>query len=161
MECSITVEQIVKAAASFKRSTSTPDSFHPRWFGGLGQPALEALVRLMFLFELTGFTPFSSLVRMLPKPTGGWRPIALLAALIRLYSKVRLQQVTAWVQSRPYRSQVMVAHRTASDSVWRTQLRAGVARAESRSALELAWDLQKAFDSVPYATLVDIAIAEK
>ena len=81
MEPEITIEQILKASASFKGSTSTPDGMHPRWFGCLDTPALQALIRLMTLFELSGLTPFSSLIRMLPKPAGGWRPIALLAAL--------------------------------------------------------------------------------
>ena len=137
--------------------------FHTRWHA-------PSMVWQLGTFGIAGFnqvddplrlTPFMSLVRMLPKPTGGWRPIALLAAILRLYSKIRLQQVTAWAQANPFRSQVMVTARTASDSVWRTQLRAGVARSESRSAIELAWDLQKAFDNVPYATLIDIAKEEE
>ena len=53
----ITREQIVAASGSFKRTTSTPDHFHPRWFGSLGSPAIAALVRLLALFEITGLTP--------------------------------------------------------------------------------------------------------
>ena len=43
-------------------------------------------------------------IMLLAKPQGGFRPIALLPALYRIYTKVRLQHVREWMatNSRPY-----------------------------------------------------------
>ncbi len=81
-------EDIRRASASFSHAAaSTYDGFHVRHFALLCDDALLALSEILVLMELTGGLPSqlrATILSMLGKPAGGFRPIGVFTSLYRL-----------------------------------------------------------------------------
>ena len=72
---------------------------HPRAYLRLRPAALLALLRIFILCELLGQWPvLIGVVHivLLPKATGGLRPIGLFPFIIRLWMRMRLPLAQAW-----------------------------------------------------------------
>ncbi len=92
-------ELIRKSSASFSAATSTTlDALHSRSFSLLTNEALKVLATLLMACEsLCVFPQQVSFLAfpLIPKPTGGHRPILGQAALVRLYESCRMDIVNA------------------------------------------------------------------
>ena len=76
----LTVQQLKEAAGSFPQGTSTPCGWSPKMWSALSSDALEIMVALMLIYEALGDVGGQEamlLFRLLLKPQGGRRPIAL------------------------------------------------------------------------------------
>ena len=96
----ITGRQVQKAAVSFKTGTGEGvDSLHPRAFLWLSQPLQEAVATFLNVVEATGTWPMtvsSVLLHLIPKPSGGRRPIAPLAAIVRVWERIGKPIIRKW-----------------------------------------------------------------
>ena len=99
---------IARVAKTYKERTGLGcDDFHPRWLGWLSADLLSALAILLTAIEGVGLWPAQVqgiLVPLIPKADGGRTPIGLLAAIVRVWERLRKPVVAAWRKSveRPY-----------------------------------------------------------
>eukprot|EP00959_Pyramimonas_sp_CCMP1952_P261271 5462391-Pyramimonas_sp.AAC.1 len=89
-----------RASKSFPTRTAVgADAFRPRHWALLSHPALSMLGYIFYLCEQWPLWPspmqFVHVV-LLGKPTGGYRPIALLVSLCRVWAKARIGYVRQW-----------------------------------------------------------------
>ena len=92
----------------------------------MGDEALAALSTIFAAVELLGLWPEQLaviVVQLLDKPKGGYRPICLFAAAVRVWERMRRQECAAWCLrwQRPY--WCFTAGAGAVLSVWRQHLR--------------------------------------
>ncbi len=84
-----TVHDLRRGANGFKENTGVGlDFVPPRLYGWLSDQLLENIATLMYLAERSGGWPQALavlLMHLIPKATGGHRPIALLASILRLW----------------------------------------------------------------------------
>ena len=99
------------------------------------------------------------LVRLLAKPTGGYRPIALYPTIFRVMGRARAEAVRKWFASltEAIPEINMAPRRQVSDATYRTMMRQNLARCKHQSGqgkepqvCEVQWDLSKAFDRVDW-----------
>ena len=134
------------------------DDIHHRALLRLDDSVLLALLRVLFLCECTGKWPsFTSLViiALLPKPTGGLRPIGLFPWLPKVWAKARRNLALAWEQqvTRPYL--YAGPGRGADHAAWKQAARAEHASTIRSAAYGMTLiDLVKAFDRVPWHVVV-------
>lgn len=84
----------VRAAAKrFRRTTGLGvDDAHPRLRAMLSDELLELFIDIAMPIERTGVLPTDielNIMRLIPKASGGRRPIALLSSFVRVWAKVR------------------------------------------------------------------------
>ena len=96
----ITAKQIRSAALSFSTKTAVgEDWLHPRLVAFLSEDVRDCYAQVLNTAELSGRWPSLvsvNLINLIPKPTGGLRPIGLMATLIRIYERVRKSIVARW-----------------------------------------------------------------
>ena len=88
----LTPQELRNAAKSFSTKTSTADWWHPRLFGWLSDHQLDKLAQILFIWECNGRPAIPNdnlIIKMIPKPTGGFRPIGFFPSLVRLWGKAR------------------------------------------------------------------------
>ena len=133
--------QLRAAGKRFKRRTATPDGWHPRHVALLGDEVLEVLCDLLALLEALGVFPEDLeqvLVALIPKPTGGERPIGLYLALFRVWSAARVQALRDWERDSAQCPAFNTGGGQATtDVVWRQAVRAEADRAEMQPFLTL------------------------
>ena len=157
----LTTDEVRVAAKRFQRVTATPTGWHPRDFGELSEAALTRLTSIFEDWETTG-TPEGQVaalvVKLIPKPDGGRRPIGLYQEVFRVWSKARQPLVRAW-QARFITDAVvhMQQGRQIGDAAWRARVRALDATDRGRTVIEAMWDLRKCFEHVPHDKLVEQA----
>ncbi len=154
---------IREAALSFPwRTASTYDGLHPRQLANLSDAALEVLATLLQIAELTGsWPPQVSLVVtvMLPKPSGGFRPIGLLPAIYRVWARARRGEADAWeaANQRPFFA--AAAGNGPVDAMWRLTARQEAGVAEGLEAAMVGEDLAAFYEGLDRGRLVDEATA--
>ena len=96
----ITAWDLRRASRTFKERTGTGvDKLGPRHYTWLSDELLDVIGRLLMNMEQVGFWPWQvneAMVHLIPKPTGGRRPIGLVASLPRLWERVRKPLLTHW-----------------------------------------------------------------
>ena len=96
----VTAQCLRKAARSFKAQTAVGvDGVPPRTVEMLSDELLGVLANLLNSIEESGLWPQSyavSVLHLIPKPSGGRRPIGLLPTLIRLWEKTRKEAIREW-----------------------------------------------------------------
>ncbi len=95
-----TVVQLRAALQTFPPGTALAwDALHPRAMQRLSDTRLGELIDLLMDAERTGEWPSEigivSIV-LLPKPDGGWRPIGLFPAVVRIWMRMRREQAQQW-----------------------------------------------------------------
>ena len=99
---------LIEAAKTFPVvSGASYDGFHPRQYAMLSAGGLLALALLISACERIGRLPAQLqiiLFVLIPKPTGGVRPIALFASLYRVWTRLRRPVAAAWISAndRPF-----------------------------------------------------------
>ena len=93
-------EAIAEAASTFPINTALGcDNAAPRAYSRLSRVALQALAALFLAFEKKGdWAAVLDLVLivLLPKKTGGRRPIGLFPTMIRIWMRARVIIARAW-----------------------------------------------------------------
>ena len=159
----LTVEEIRQAAKSFSTKTSTSDWWHPRIFGWLQDAQLQKLADIMFVWECIGTPAIPNdrlMVKMIPKPAGGFRPIGFFPSLVRLWGKARQQCIKNWAKINIQDGFInMAPNRRVGDSTWRHKVRSRLDASKGDTVLEGLWDVQKSFEQVNGTKLVSLAEA--
>eukprot|EP00959_Pyramimonas_sp_CCMP1952_P293860 6145915-Pyramimonas_sp.AAC.1 len=104
----LSIADLRQAAQGFSGRTALgPDQFRPRHWALASNGALAVLGYLLHLCEVFGAWP--TIIRrvhiaLLGKPTGRYRPIALLPSIYCVWAHARLSWVRAWSPrlGRPY-----------------------------------------------------------
>ena len=147
----ITASDVIEAGKSLPEGTSPGhEGFHVRHFGILGPRAAEAVACFLGAVEAQGHFPGPhNMVQycLLPKPTGGRRPIALFASLVRIWSKIRRQEASAWEKANPNECFAAVEGRGPVSTVWRQALRAETLRNKGDDFLCVLLDLASSTSS--------------
>merc|ERR1711867_383984 len=84
---------------------------------------LQALSRIFAMWEAMGSPAINNqelIVKLIPKPTGGLRPIGLFPTLVRLWGKTRQPTIRAWLASSITDASMNMARgRRVGDASWR------------------------------------------
>ncbi len=146
---------IRQVARSFPWHTSNYEGMSPRHVAELPEQGLRLLVMLFNLCEVFGDYPkvLSNLfVKLIPKPTGGFRPICLFRSLYRIHMKARGDLVRKWEASIGTQVQGFNNEpgRRITDAMYRNGMRGDLlgAKGPSYHGLELLRDLAKAYEAV-------------
>ncbi len=95
-----TVALVMAAAFTIPEGTGLGwDNVHPRAIARLPVALVEALIRILLAAELLGQWPRPLalvVIALLAKDDGGFRPIGLFPAWIRLWTRIRRAQAQAW-----------------------------------------------------------------
>ena len=147
----LSARQLRKAAFTFSPgSAAGMDSWHPREYGHLSDGCLEVLSGLIALMEKWAVLPEEMLLQaivFLGKPDGGYRPIGLLASLVRLRGAARRPEVRAWEQGKA--SQAFFwgsGGRGAEECIWDQAVEAEYALSTGKEASAVLLDLVKAYE---------------
>jgi hypothetical protein len=86
-------------AACSKLRTACPDGFHPKAWHDVCPGGLNRMVQVLTLSEQAGRLPAActAIVRLLPKPQGGFRTISLFTSLMRVWGKARVRLLRDWM----------------------------------------------------------------
>ena len=87
----------------------------------LSDDLLDSVAKLLKAIENAGSWPqqlMEALIHLIPKPTGGRRPIGLLAALPRLWDRVRRPTLIQWRRGSGRDYNWMAPGRGAARAVW-------------------------------------------
>ena len=156
----ITVQELTAASSRFSVKTAATDGWHPRMFASLSWEARQSLCYLLQGCEKVTNTPRAMqavIIKLLAKPTGGRRPIALFRSIWRVYMKVRLPHLHAWAaQYVPTAVFNTARGRSVGDTVWRSTVR-GLLRPGHWHSLETHMDITKAFDHISFEQLQENA----
>ena len=112
------------AAKTFRVGTTVVDHWHVRSFGLLSDQGLDSLALMMGVWECGGDFPSPMrlvITKLIPKPTGGRRPIGLFGAVVRLWGRARGRDTMIWQRRRADDPIVnMQPGRRIGDAAWRT-----------------------------------------
>ncbi len=150
-----TVEEMRRAAYSFKVGTGTGvDGVPPRHYGWLSDELLGSIMDLLMFLEEVALWPCQvseALMRLIPKPSGGRRPIGLLASLVRFWERIRRPILRTWraEADRPYNW--MGKGRGAQRAVWVQSVMDEACKQRGMSTGAVLVDLVKAFEQVVLA----------
>ena len=149
----ITVEQFRKTARSFKRHTGVGvDWVSPHQFDWLSDDLIEALIKLWKKIEQKCRWPSqltTALIHLIPKESGGRRPIAIIASLIRIWIKCRKPEVTEWKAQQVCDYDWMGKGKGAERAVWAQSVIEEAQRQRGRHTASMLLDLAKAYERVP------------
>ena len=147
-----TVAELRRCARSFRSSTAIGcDSLVPRWVAWLSDELLEAFISFLTSIEDLGCWPHEvaqAIIHLIPKASGGRRPIGVLATVTRIWESMRKPVVWQWraKHTRPYNW--ATAGRSAEAAVWGQALRDEVARAKGKACGAVLYDLVKEYEYV-------------
>ncbi len=151
-------QRIRSAAATFAEGTATTyDGFHPRQVGLLCDDALEVLSMILAAVEAAAVWPSQvSLVvaALLPKESGGFRPIGIAAAIYRIWSKARREEADAWERRYPRSFFAAAKGDGPIDAMWRLAARQEAGIADGEVAATVTEDLHAFFETVDRDRLV-------
>ncbi len=160
--CGWQPEHVREAAKSFRAGTSCTDGVPVRMYGMLSDGALEAFARQVDFWVSSAVWPsVESKVHtvLLPKPTGGERPIALFRTAVRLACKLISSSTATWMAKQEMPACNTAKGRRAGDGVWRTQMRSYITCDKEHG--EVLIDMAKAFEYVDRKVLQQKAQEEE
>ncbi len=115
-------DELRAAAGRFKKNTSTVDGVHPGMIKYMDDCTLEIIGNLSACFVQGGRWPGTEYfvpVRLIPKPSGGSRPIASYRSRFRVYAACQRDTLRAWVKKVPDIGLNMRPGRRGGDSICR------------------------------------------
>jgi hypothetical protein len=118
------------------------------------------MVKLLNLSEQAGRLPPAArvaIVRLLPKPQGGFRTISLFTSLMRVWGKARVGLLRTWMVAECSHVFAMRPGRRCLDGVYRELLRGLLAVCKGQSVVEIHMDISKFFDRVGRDKLMGLA----
>jgi hypothetical protein len=158
----LTVEDIVRAASRLKRGTAVPDGWHPGHFGRAACPDdIQRFIDVIQVCETAGRLPPSAkaaMVKRIPMPRGGHRPIALFKAMLRLWGKARTRLLAQWATSLCAATFTMSPTRRITDGIFRELVRSLLAQSQQVKIVEMHMDISNLFDHVRRLPLAELAV---
>ena len=141
-----------RAALTFKVRTATGvDHLSPSHFTWPSDILLQRLAELLMWLEQAGIWPSQleeALVHLIPKTSGGRRPVGILPALVRLWERARRVDVDGWREKVGRKYDWMGKGKGAEKSVLAQAVYEEAARARGDSTAGVLVDLVKAFEQV-------------
>ncbi len=145
--------EIVQATMSFDVSTAVGiDALAPVWLRWLSMALLRDIARLFVILEAVGFWPAevaAIVVCLIPKQSGGRRPIGVEPTLVRFWEKLRKPLVLLWREKvkRPY--DAVMTRTPCEQFVYEQSVRDEAAQQRGDSSASCLLDIEKAFERVP------------
>ncbi len=139
------------------------DQQNPRWWRGLPQGALGALLAVLQRAErvLAWPTPLQlNLAQLIFKDEAADRPITLTQGLYRLWTRCRRKDVAAWSAERAGHWDRAVAGSAPLRAALLRQVRLEMATAQGFSWIELLWDLTKFYAFVSLDAVARIGVQQ-
>ena len=140
-------KEVRKAAATFSARTGWgTDNVGPRQFMWLSDALLESVATLLKCIEAEGLWPVQvqeALIHLIPKPTGGRRPVGLIAALPRIWDRIRRPVVVRWRDTCARGCNWMVRGSGAERAVWAQSVEEEAAIFEGKKSAAVLIDLVK------------------
>ena len=144
--------ELRKAARTFKASTAAGvDAVLPTQYAWLSDELLNNIGKLLGVIEDSGCWPrqtMLSIIHLIPKQSGGKRPIGLLASIVRLWDRARKPITDDWRSTCEREYDWMRKGRGAERSVWAQALHEEAAAARGLATASVFIDLVKAFEQV-------------
>ncbi len=149
------------AATTFPRSTGVgADNMAPRAVSRLSEAAKGSLASILMACERLGSWCSERLVNLivlLPKSSGGLRPIGLLPLEVRIWGRARTAVARTWEAANALPCVFGGVGMGAQKAAWLAAFRAEAARHGSEAYIQALLDLTKAFEAIPHQALVDAA----
>ena len=140
------------------------DRVHPKALRRLPPALLKGLCGILMEAERTGDWAEAVgvvITALIPKAGGGWRPVGLLPAVVRLWAKIRGHLAEEW-EARQERSYLYGGKgRGAQMAAWQFAANAEAASYESAVHAAGLLDIEKAFERIPHDILVREARARE
>ncbi len=154
----ISLDRMRSAAASFAKGTAmTYDGLRPRQLNVLSDDALITLSVIYAAVEVAAMWPRQvSLIvaALLPKASGGHRPIGIAPAVYRLWSKIRRGEANEWERQHPRPFFSACRGNGPVDTMWRLAARQEAGSADGDVAATVSEDVQSFFETIDRARLV-------
>ena len=149
----LSAHDVLLGAKCFKvRTGRGHDEYHPRWYALLSEECRPEIAAFLNRLDEIGCWPEQlrqTLIKLIPKPKGGKRPIGLLTALVRLWERMRIREVRAWKAAAFRDYNWAPRRRSAQDAVWRQSVHCEAAAWRKHDAIADLYDLEKAYERVP------------
>ena len=152
-------EAIRQVCLTFVAGTSCPDGLPCRLVSGLSDEALRIFGKLLAGFVAAGRWPTAeSIVHvvLLPKESGGERPVGLSRSAARIVAKLYGQRGRQRLADRSPAWSNTLGGRRVGDGARRSQWRSAVWTAGGGCSAEMAIDLAKAFGTAYRLSLIHI-----
>ncbi len=147
-----TDEEIKAAVNSFDVRTATgADAIHVVWLRWLSDDLLRTIARLFLAIESLGFWPHQLhvvMMRLIPKKTGGRRPIGIETTLVRLWERMRKPVVASWRLRIPRPYDCMASGISCEQAVYEQSVRDEAVQNEGLVSASALLDIVKAFETV-------------
>ena len=157
-------DTICPAAASFPSGMGLgAHNIPPRAFTRLSRSAIIAFATLLMAFEEKGdWCQILNLILvvLLPKATGGFRPIGLFPTVIRIWMRARYGLARAWQATHSLPVTFGGAGKSAQYAAWQAAFTAECAALTHLDHIQALLDLVKAFETVPHWILARCAAAK-
>ena len=145
-------KELRRACQSFSERTGWgTDNIGPRQLSWLSDDLLEVIAVLLMNMEKRGIWPMQlreAFIHLIPKPTGGRRPIGIVTSLPRIWERVRKPALIQWRLQFVRDFNWMTAGRGAARAVWAQSVEEEAARYEGKKTTAVLIDLVKAFEQV-------------
>ena len=155
-------KELRRAAASFSVNTGWGvDNLGPRQFMWLSDELLNAIAVFLLEIETVGSWPQQlqeALVHLIPKPTGGRRPIGLVASLPRLWDRVRRPVLQGWRNTCQREYNWMCRGKGAARAIWAQSVEEEAAKFEAKKSTVVLIDLVKAFEQVTLGSVWEAGV---
>ena len=149
---SISAADVLRAARTFPKGTSIGcDDVPPSALADLSEPLRDALACLLNHLERRGSWPSetaTSLIHLIPKPSGGRRPIGVLPTLVRIWERIRKCEVQKWTSATRRHYDWATQGRSAEAAAWTQSLFDEAAAADGLQTATVFLDLAKAFETI-------------
>ena len=149
----ITLDKFRRVARSFKAKTGVGlDEITPNQFAWLSDELIGAMLRLYGEIEKQAVWPqqlSTALIHLIPKDTGGRRPIGIIASFVRIWMKCRKEEVRQWKETEDCEYDWMAPGKGAEKAVWAQSVREEAVRQRKGHSAAVLLDLAKAFERVP------------
>ncbi len=152
----ITVEGLRMSAKSFSPTTACTDGLPPKAVGLLSDDLLGLLATMANVWVGRAVWPTCEgqvHIVLLPKPTGGERPIGLFRSIVRVVCKAVAWDGLQWFGEQDIPQLNTSKGRRVGDAIWRAQMRAYID--PHKQAGEIMIDLMKAFEYVSRRRLAE------
>ena len=143
------------------RTAVSVDGFAMRHFALLSDPALEVLAVLLEAVEKAGHLPRQVelvMIALLPKASGGWRPIGLFPGIYRLWGRCRRPWAVAWERAHDRHYYAAGQHTGAGDVVWRQAVLSEAGVQQGFCSASVLWDMAKFYESFRHDWLLARAL---
>ncbi len=147
----ITGQDLRKASSTFARTAIGTDNIGPWHYAWLSDELVASIAAFLQGLEAVGVWPddlHEALIHLIPKVTGGRRPIGVLASLLRLWERARRPVIRAWRDTCTRDYQWMARGRGANRAVWAQTVLEEAARQRGLASAAVLIDLVKAFEQV-------------